>query len=235
MRKVCAVVLLLALYVTLSAWAVAAREIKGPLMIIRESTFDFTEVKEGEILEHTFKVLNEGGQSLEIEKIRTDCGCTKASYDRVIPPGSEGKIVLKVNTEGFKGNISEGAKVYTNDPQNKVVRINVTAFIAVPISVSPASVYFGGPVGSTIERVVTIQAQNPQPLFLKPVDFTLFDKVDYSIETLEKDRCFRIIFKNKSVTEEGYRGFLKLQTNCPDKPVITIPIVQVAAKIRAGG
>lgn len=147
-----------------------------------------------------------------------------AQYDRAIPPGGEGKIILKVDTKGFKGNINEGARVYTNDPKNKVVRINVTAFIKVPISVSPRSVYLGGFASDTIERVVTIRTQNTKPLSLKPVKFTLSDKVDYRIEILEKGRYFRIIFRNKSVAEERYRGFLKLQTNYSDKPAITIRI-----------
>lgn len=147
-----------------------------------------------------------------------------AQYDRAIPPGGEGKIILKVDTKGYEGNINEGAEVYTNDPKNKIVKINVTAFIKVSISMSPKSVYFGGFAGDTIQRVVTIQAQNPMPLSLKPVKFTLSDKVDYEIKTLEKGRSFKITFKNKSVAEGRYSGSLKLQTNYPDKPVMTIPI-----------
>lgn len=219
------VVFLSVIYLTLCAWTVTAQEISGPLMVIKESTFDFKKVKEGEIVEHTFTVLNKGNQNLEIEKIRTNCGCTKASYERIIPPDSEGKIVLKVDTEGFNGSIDEGAKIYTNDPKHKIVRIHIVGFVEVPISVTPGAVYFGGLVGSTIEKVVTIRAQEPEPLSIRPMNFTLPDKVDYGIETVEEGRCFRITFRNKSVIKERYGGALELQTNYPDKPVITIRVI----------
>lgn len=148
-----------------------------------------------------------------------------AQYDRVIPPGGEGKILLKVNTKGYEGNFSKAAHVYTNDPRNRVVWIGLKAFVKVSISVSPRLLYFGGFAGDTVEKVVTIHAQKSIPLSLKPISFSLSDKVEYRIETVEKGRCFKIAFKNKSVARGWYNGILKLQTNYPDKPLITIRII----------
>ena len=47
-----------------------AQETSGPKMILQERLFDFGEVKEGKIIRHTFKVLNQGNESLEIKKVR---------------------------------------------------------------------------------------------------------------------------------------------------------------------
>ncbi|MEA1935372.1 MAG: hypothetical protein U9M96_00945 [Thermodesulfobacteriota bacterium] len=148
-----------------------------------------------------------------------------AQYDRVIPPGGEGKIILKVSTKGFAGNLSKAARVYTNDLRNRIVWIGVKAFVKVPISVSPGLVYFSGFADDIVEKVVTIRAQNRMPLSLKPISFSISDKVEYRIETVEEGRCFRVVFKNKSATRGWYNGLLKLQTNYPDKPVITIRIM----------
>jgi hypothetical protein len=41
----------------------------GPSMVLPERSFDFKEVEEGKIVEHTFKVLNKGDQVLEIKKV----------------------------------------------------------------------------------------------------------------------------------------------------------------------
>lgn len=147
-----------------------------------------------------------------------------ARFDRAIPPGGEGKIVLKVDTKRFKGSINKTARVYTNDPGNKIVKISLSAFVKVSISVSPKSVYLGGFAGDTIERAAAVRAQSPARLSLKPVDFSLSGKVDYRIETLEKGRHYRIVFKNKCAEEGRYKGFLRLQTNYPDKPEVTIRI-----------
>jgi len=47
-----------------------AEKAKGPVMVIKEKSFDFKEVDEGDSIEHTFKVLNSGDQPLEIRKVK---------------------------------------------------------------------------------------------------------------------------------------------------------------------
>jgi len=42
---------------------------KGPKIVLKEEIYDFNEVKEGEIVEHTFQVFNKGNQLLEIKDI----------------------------------------------------------------------------------------------------------------------------------------------------------------------
>jgi hypothetical protein len=37
---------------------------------LKEKTVDYKEVDEGEVIEHVFKVLNEGDQPLQIEKVK---------------------------------------------------------------------------------------------------------------------------------------------------------------------
>ena len=41
----------------------------APKMVLKERDFDFGEVKGGEVITHTFEVLNQGDQILTIEKI----------------------------------------------------------------------------------------------------------------------------------------------------------------------
>lgn len=43
---------------------------KGPGMTVVEREFDFKEVKEGAVLEHTFKVLNKGDKPLKIISVK---------------------------------------------------------------------------------------------------------------------------------------------------------------------
>ncbi len=48
----------------------SAQDIQGPKMIIEGKKFDFGEVKEGEVISHTFRVFNKGDQPLEIRKVK---------------------------------------------------------------------------------------------------------------------------------------------------------------------
>ena len=148
-----------------------------------------------------------------------------ARYDKVIPPGGEGEIILEVNTKGFAGNITKAARVYTNDLKNKIIWIGIKAFVKVPILVSPGLVFFSGFADNTIEKVVTIRAGYDMPLSLNPVSFTLSDKVEYMIETVEEGRLFKVVLTNKSGVSGWYNGLLKFETNYPEDPVITIRVI----------
>jgi len=55
--------------ITLSLTTGWAQQAIGPRMVLKEHVFDLKEVKEGETIEHTFLVLNQGDQSLEIKKV----------------------------------------------------------------------------------------------------------------------------------------------------------------------
>lgn len=46
-----------------------AQTFSGPSMVLPERSFDFTEVEEGSVVEHAFKVLNKGDQPLLITNV----------------------------------------------------------------------------------------------------------------------------------------------------------------------
>ncbi|MBW1692450.1 MAG: hypothetical protein DRG87_01330 [Deltaproteobacteria bacterium] len=47
-----------------------AQETKGPKIVLKERTFDFKKVREGEVISHTFAVRNEGDHVLEIIRVK---------------------------------------------------------------------------------------------------------------------------------------------------------------------
>ena len=62
---------LLVLFILCSIINVGAEEAKlEPVIVIPESVFDFHEVKEGTLLEHSFGVYNKGQQPLEIQNVK---------------------------------------------------------------------------------------------------------------------------------------------------------------------
>ncbi|EFK09792.1 conserved hypothetical protein [delta proteobacterium NaphS2] len=58
--------------ISIAVWGemVLAQEHKGPRLAVEGREFDFKEVKEGVVLEHTFKILNKGDESLKILSVR---------------------------------------------------------------------------------------------------------------------------------------------------------------------
>lgn len=90
--------------------------------------YDFGTVKEGDIVEHSFKFTNVGKVPLTILKARSSCGCTVPEWpEEPIPPGGSGEIFAKFNTEGKMNNqtktITITANTYPNDTRVKLMGI----------------------------------------------------------------------------------------------------------------
>ena len=145
-----------------------------------------------------------------------------ARYERAIPPGGEGDIVLKLSTRGYQGKLSKSAVVYSNDPQNPQIQLTVQAQIKTPISFQPLGVMLGGFVGDDIKQLVTITAHKDQPLILEPSKLSLPEKVEYELKTIEEGRAYQVVLRNISTKEDKYSGYITLKTNYPEKPEITI-------------
>lgn len=146
------------------------------------------------------------------------------AFDKVIPPGGEGRIRLKVKTKGYHGRLSKGARVYTDDPNKAFFTLRINAFVKVPIHISSKFVYLSGISGQSLTRHVLIEAREERPLELTPVTFTLKDKVNFSIQETIPGRKFQLVFATAPGVVGSYNGFLKLKTNYPHKPEIYIRI-----------
>src|SRR5512134_2638475 len=75
----------------------------NPQLSIGQQVHDFRNVLEGEILTHTFELLNQGDDPLIVERVKPDCSGSVADFDSPIPPKGVGKITVKIDTKGFDG------------------------------------------------------------------------------------------------------------------------------------
>ena len=97
-----------------------------PKIYLPEIQYDFGRVKEGEIVTHTFKILNKGRATLDIKDIKTSSGCTAALISKKkIEPGYDGTIKVDFDTKNRWGKTSRTITVNSNDPEepNKVITI----------------------------------------------------------------------------------------------------------------
>jgi hypothetical protein len=154
-----------------------------------------------------------------------------AYFTRAIPPGGKGKITLRVNTRGYRGEIRKRARVYTNDPRKSIEVLNIRAFVKVPIYISSRYVYISGLAGQKITRTVSVRAEENKPLKLEPSYFDLGKRLTYRIEEVKLGRIFKIHFTSIPGPVGTFRGILKLKTNYPEKPQIAI---RVRAQFKKG-
>ena len=204
----------------------ASAQGKGtPNMVLKQQIHDFKNVLEGESLSHTFEVLNQGDEVLKIEQVKPDCSCSVVHFDSLIPPNGEGKITVKIDTRGFDGPERWGVKVFTNDPKWREAVLDLRANIRPVIVITGTAVLFTGKNDTPMTREVEISTGLDKPLILTPGPFTLSGKVTYSISEIEKEKRYRVTFRNVDSNRENYRGFLKLKTNFAEKPDVTIWII----------
>ena len=145
-----------------------------------------------------------------------------ARFDRAIPPGGEGEIVLSLNTKGYQGTMQKYAVAYTNDPNKPQINLTVRAQVKVPISIHPRGVMLEGFVDDTVQQLVTIEGHLDRPLVLEPKELSLPQKVAYELKAVKKGRIYHVILRNISRKEDRYSGFLRLKTNYPEKPEIDV-------------
>jgi hypothetical protein len=84
-----------------------------PVMTFESTEYDFGSVKEGDIVDYTFKFKNTGTFPLIINKATATCGCTVPEWPKdPVGVGETGEIKVKFNTKSRK------------DLQTKYVNIN---------------------------------------------------------------------------------------------------------------
>ena len=100
-------------FIAVVGFSQANTQVKGAAIAWESQTHDFGDIVQGEKVEHTFTLLNEGTEPLVITNVQVTCGCTtpKGWPRDPIAPGQKAEITVAFNSAGKFGR------------QNKVVTI----------------------------------------------------------------------------------------------------------------
>ncbi|MGD8385604.1 MAG: hypothetical protein PVG49_00580 [Desulfobacteraceae bacterium] len=106
----------------------------------------------------------------------------------------------------------------------RIRKITVTGRVHTPIVLSTPSLYFVGLSNSNVQKAVTIHAKEEKPLRIEVLSFNLADKLRYRVEEVISEKEFRITFHTIPDVSGTYLGAMKIKTNYPKKPILTIHI-----------
>ena len=88
---------------------------EGPDMTFAEEKFDFGDIFQGDVVEHTFKFENTGTEPLVISNVSVTCGCTATDWPRKpILMGDEASITVEFNSRGKMGRQNKVISIYSN-------------------------------------------------------------------------------------------------------------------------
>jgi hypothetical protein len=87
----------------------------GASINFEEKEFNFGEISQGDVVEHTFKFTNTGNQPLVIERVDVTCGCTTPAWSKEpVMPGKSGFVTAKFNSAGKLGQQKKAITVHSN-------------------------------------------------------------------------------------------------------------------------
>ncbi|TXK52892.1 DUF1573 domain-containing protein [Pontibacter qinzhouensis] len=99
----------------------AAPSGNGAVIAFEEKEHNFGTIKQGEVVNHTFKFTNTGTTPLVIESASATCGCTVPQPPKdPIAPGQSGEIKVQFNSTGKSGQQQPVITVRANTEPNIV-------------------------------------------------------------------------------------------------------------------
>ncbi len=146
-----------------------------------------------------------------------------AEYDKVIPPGQEGKIAIKIDAKKvFPGPVDKSFSVSTNDPDNKQFSLTVQGNVQKVFEFSKDLSWAGfSDEDFKLETIITNLLATPINLSgfkwdERSKNIGLDQKIGVKIETIEKGKKYRLkIWKKKEIAPDRYVADLSLITDFP--------------------
>jgi hypothetical protein len=146
-------------------------EEKAPRLTIVEPVKDYGTVPKGDKLEWAFVVKNTGDADLQIIAAKPGCGCTVADFDKVIKPGSTGKVTAHVDTTAFAGPIAKSVTLETNDPNTPTAQLTIHAIVKPYVEAYPAGfLRFNLLQGDADSQTLTLFSEEDDPFEIKSIE-----------------------------------------------------------------
>jgi hypothetical protein len=149
-----------------------------------------------------------------------------ANYDKVIPPGQEGKVHLVIEGSKVHGTFQKSATIHSNDPKHPVMSIAIAGNIKKYVEVLPANrVYLQGRYGEEVERVLTIKSNEGIDFKVTGVESNIDDKITYRLEDGTDPGSYLLrVWKNPKLPTLNTFGTLTVHTNSEKAPESSIQV-----------
>jgi hypothetical protein len=199
-----------------------------PHIYVPQENVEFQPVIDGEEVRHDFVVLNKGASPLDLIQVKPDCGCTTVSFPRQIPPGGEGKIVIKLDTKGYSGeHITKTIAVRTNDKQKPEFNLVISGEVKPFADITPAEAKLTGNVGQKIKQTVTIAPTSENRFKILEVRAEKGDNIRYNLKEMSQSDGIKYQLTVYNVKKEKgwYIDNIYLKTTSSRSPVLKIRVL----------
>lgn len=109
-----------------------------PQLIVSEEEWDFGIVKPDAKPTHIFIIKNAGDEDLLIERVRSSCGCLKASISsKRISPGKSVELKATFDTTGYRGKVKKDIYIKSNDSREPGLEKKISVHVEVEHQIEP--------------------------------------------------------------------------------------------------
>lgn len=113
----------------------------APKIVFETLSHDFGKLNPDQRVNCEFKFKNEGKGVLEIQNVKTSCGCTAALPDeKLIGPGESSSIKVQYHAGRGSGMVDKTVSVTPNDPELPTATLHFTGMIVTEMNLSPTYV-----------------------------------------------------------------------------------------------
>jgi hypothetical protein len=133
------------LFIILILTSLSFAQLLQPKLVLQQNSYDFGDIKQGEVVSHDFVLSNSGGDLLTISNVTASCGCTAAAPEKKeLAPGESTNLKVTFNSARRLGKQHKTVRVYSNDPQNPEMMLTITGVVVLPgqNSENSAIIYF---------------------------------------------------------------------------------------------
>jgi len=214
----------------------------APHISCANTTYNFNVSNEISAVEHTFVLTNTGDEDLVFGQVRSCCGSKASLRDKVVAPGSNTTLNVKLSLRGRRGKVNKSIYVASNDPKHSYLQLKLTGIVSSTTSSvrtttkSPSkSVVIGDILVVPKEICVTGGKNRKEPVVrylalrsrkrapFKIMEVKLMEGMTHTLTALG-NAGWRIEIANIIPDDKLNGKGITLLTDRKDRPTITIPI-----------
>jgi hypothetical protein len=200
-----------------------------PMIQVDRLEHDFGELRQGEVRKTSFTVSNVGGAPLLIRQVLSTCDCTAVILDsRLIKPGESRVMQVTLDTHKKRGNQDKPIVIKTNDPVTPEIRVIIKADIRVYVEIRPHRIDLARLTpGEHSRAIAMIDNNSSRGVRLIDVDSSrpeIKGTLSGTYIRPGQNVVLTVTLTVPSKVGNRFSGRLRIRTDHPDYPVLTLPV-----------
>jgi hypothetical protein len=201
-----------------------------------ETEHDFGLIGQKEEHTYVFKLRNVGKGILNIERVRSTCGCIATLLsNKEIPPQGTAEVKVTFRSGMYEDEITKTVYVYSDDPDKPIMKLIVKAKVWSAVSLEPERLHFGRiEIGETAagkvkvypkEKGLKITEIESSSEYLSAKLSKLIEKdEEIAKDALKKNGWILEVTLSRGAEVGSLYGSIRLHTNNPKNSIVSVPV-----------